>query len=134
MDESLGRCGLTFASLYLRRDPVSFHDGQVRTLRIDAREGMTESHVRMNEYILFMHNDARGAEDASAWNTYLARLRETDQFDGGSSIGGGVCVTKSGKASTITTHLDGYPGARGEHRGCAAFRDRQSSLRGRRDR
>jgi hypothetical protein len=62
----------------------------------------------MNEYILFMHNDAAGAEDASAWNTYLARLRETDQFDGGSAIGGGVCVTKSGKVSPITTHLDGY--------------------------
>lgn len=48
----------------------------------------------MNEYILFMHDDAidRGAaEDGARWGRYLQRLRADGHFDGGSSIGPGVC-------------------------------------------
>jgi hypothetical protein len=36
----------------------------------------------MNDYILLMHDDAPGPEDASAWDTYLDMLRGSGQFDG----------------------------------------------------
>lgn len=64
----------------------------------------------MNDYILLMHNDAPAAQDgrAEAWAAYFARLRQSAAFDGGSSIGGGVCVSKAGSAPEITRHLVGY--------------------------
>jgi hypothetical protein len=38
----------------------------------------------------------------------LAKLRESRVFQGGSSIGDGICVTKSDGAPCITQHLSGY--------------------------
>ena len=65
----------------------------------------------MKEYILLMHNDV-SAEEAKrtedAWPQYLSRLRATGRFEGGSSIGDGVCVKKSGLAGEITATLGGY--------------------------
>ncbi len=46
----------------------------------------------MNEYIFLMHNDATDSEiaaDGERWATYMALLRASGQFDGGSSIGSG---------------------------------------------
>jgi hypothetical protein len=64
----------------------------------------------MNDYILFMYNDV--SEDrrrpAHEWPTYLAKLREAGAFQGGSSIGTGLCVRKDGAAPEITGHLGGY--------------------------
>ncbi|WP_428312367.1 hypothetical protein [Hydrocarboniphaga sp.] len=65
----------------------------------------------MNDYLLLMHNDARQqdpADSAPAWDAYLAMLRATGRFDGGSSIGPGLCVNKSGTAGEISTRLVGY--------------------------
>ena len=72
----------------------------------------------MKEYILFMHNDV-SAEDAGrsadAWPEYLARLRATGRFEGGSSIGGGTCVRKAGVPGEMTTRLAGYIKVRAEN-------------------
>jgi hypothetical protein len=55
----------------------------------------------MNDYILFMHDDIPAGAEASsgdAWGRYFTTLRESGRFDGGSSIGTGVCVKKTGLA------------------------------------
>jgi len=64
----------------------------------------------MNDYILFMHNDApdRAADRADAWSAYFAKLRKAGAFQGGSAIGDGICASKSSSARPITQHLSGY--------------------------
>jgi hypothetical protein len=62
----------------------------------------------VNEYILFMHDDApQGGDRSQAWAAYFAKLRQAGAFQGGSAIGDGVCVAKS-KPPGITQHLSGY--------------------------
>ena len=60
----------------------------------------------MAEYILFMHDDADN--DPRAWDTYLRTLRQSGAFEGGSAIGDGICLRKSGPVPAITDHLAGY--------------------------
>jgi hypothetical protein len=60
----------------------------------------------MLDYIFFMHGDANG--DGAAWNRYLAKLRATGRFQGGSSIGAGECVSRSLTPKPTTAHLTGY--------------------------
>lgn len=71
----------------------------------------------MNDYLLLMHDhapaDARQQQEAS-WPAYLARLRASGCFEGGSAIGGGICVTKDGVADDITGKLTGYLKVRAE--------------------
>jgi len=63
----------------------------------------------MNEYLLLMHADAQAAADpAHTWPAYFARLQAADAFEGGSAIGSGRCVSKSGKAVDVSRHLTGY--------------------------
>jgi hypothetical protein len=65
----------------------------------------------MNDYIFFMHDDAQEKAELNgnaAWEKYFAMLRASGQFSGGSSIGSGVCISKSGVAKAITSHLAGY--------------------------
>lgn len=66
----------------------------------------------MNDYILFMHrhpSDGRPGRGSSAWAAYFAKLEQAGAFQGGSAIGGGVCVSKStSPAPDITPHLSGY--------------------------
>lgn len=63
----------------------------------------------MNDYLFLMHEPPRAAAgSAPDWQPYLAWLRGTGQFDGGSSIGGGVCVSRAGEALPIAAHLVGY--------------------------
>ena len=65
----------------------------------------------MHDYILLMHDDVPQAgqqESPLDWEPYLAKLRETGDFDGGSSMGGGTCIRKTGSAPGITAHLVGY--------------------------
>lgn len=71
----------------------------------------------MKEYILLMHNDVpveSAQQSDEAWPEYLSRLRATGRFEGGSSIGDGVCVKKSGLAGEITAKLGGYIKVRAE--------------------
>ncbi len=65
----------------------------------------------MNDYIFLMHNDSPPTgetNDARDWGGYIAKLQQDGRFDGGSDIGAGVCVRKSGKPADISTHLVGY--------------------------
>jgi hypothetical protein len=71
--------------------------------------GQTDS-ADMNDYILLMHNDVPEGQrrPAHEWPDYLAKLREAGAFQGGSSIGGGVCVRKAGSTLEISGHIGGY--------------------------
>lgn len=60
----------------------------------------------MNDFILLMHGGA--TTRAADWGPYFAKLRAGGHFEGGSSIGGGTCVSRSGAAPEITAHLTGY--------------------------
>jgi hypothetical protein len=63
--------------------------------------------MKMADYILFMHDDA-AIDDPAAWVTYLQMLKQKGVFEGGSEIGGGVCLRKLAPAPDITDHLAGY--------------------------
>jgi hypothetical protein len=64
----------------------------------------------MNDYILLMHDDAPADQDdlAKQWPVYFAKLRAANAFQGGSSIGDGICMSKSASAPDVTHHLVGY--------------------------
>ena len=53
----------------------------------------------MNEYLLLMHAGAppEAGDPTHTWPAYFARLRAAHAFEGGSAIGGGVCVSKAGR-------------------------------------
>lgn len=53
-----------------------------------------------------MHSDARG--DESAWAPYLRTLRESGRLQGGSAIGEGICLRKSGVPGPLAAHLSGF--------------------------
>jgi hypothetical protein len=60
----------------------------------------------MPDYIFLMHDD--GNADDSAWAPYLQRLQQGGHFQGGSAIGHGVCLRKSGTPPPLTAHLAGF--------------------------
>src|SRR4029078_8205799 len=64
----------------------------------------------MNDYILLMYNDVpEGRRRPShEWSAYFAKLREAAAFQGGSSIGGGLCVRKGGGGPQTSGHIDAY--------------------------
>ena len=49
----------------------------------------------MNEYLFLMHA-GMPADAAHTWPAYLAALRPVGAFEGGSAIGDGLCVAKTG--------------------------------------
>lgn len=61
----------------------------------------------MRDFIFLHHDDAAGGDDLD-WDPYLSRLREAGVFQGGSSIGQGCCVKKSGDAPEPTAHISGF--------------------------
>ena len=60
----------------------------------------------MPDFIFLMHDD--GVADAQPWEPYLRKLQASGCFQGGSAIGEGVCVRKSGVPAPVTAHLSGY--------------------------
>jgi hypothetical protein len=70
----------------------------------------------MNEYLLLMHAGAppEAGDPTHTWPAYFARLRAAHAFEGGSAIGGGVCVSKAGREAEFTGHLTGYIRVRAE--------------------
>ena len=65
----------------------------------------------MNDYILFMHNDATDmahANDDKRWNEYISMLRGSGQFEGGSSIGAGECLKKNAPATAAPVEVTGF--------------------------
>ena len=61
----------------------------------------------MRDFIFLMHDDAPG-DGGLDWDPYLSRLREAGVFQGGSAIGEGACVRKSGAAPEPTAHISGF--------------------------
>ncbi len=65
----------------------------------------------MIDYIFLMHNDsARQASDSDddAWAPYIQRLKASGRFEGGSAVGGGVCVNKAGTRVEVSAHIVGF--------------------------
>ena len=72
----------------------------------------------MNDYILFMHDDAPEraiADDGARWQDYLAALRASGQFDGGSAIGAGIITAKGRAERPAMTSVNGYLRVRAEN-------------------
>lgn len=66
---------------------------------------MTSSE-ELRDYLLLMHAGVEVSPEA--WAPYLAMLRASGCFQGGSSIGDGVCLRRDGAAPEPTRHLVGY--------------------------
>jgi len=63
----------------------------------------------MIDFMLLMHDDADPeARAAHDWAPYFEMLRASGHFQGGSSIGDGVCVNKAGRPVAVGRHLVGY--------------------------
>ncbi len=62
----------------------------------------------MANYIFLMHDDATVPVRGDAWPPYLERLRASGAFRGGSAIGPGVCLRKTGAPPATTGHLGGF--------------------------
>jgi hypothetical protein len=63
----------------------------------------------VNDYIFLMYdtkNSSAGTD--SDWEQYIKTLVNTGHFAGGSAIGGGLSISRSGEASSITAELSGY--------------------------
>lgn len=56
----------------------------------------------MPDYVFLMHNDMTSPEDVDAWGPYLARLRASGAFEGGSAIGAGAAFRKAGPAAPLS--------------------------------
>ena len=63
----------------------------------------------MPEYILLMHDDANDGDDD--WGPYPKTLKDSGHLEGGSAIGNGTCVRKTGAAAALSYRL--YPVKRG---------------------
>lgn len=64
----------------------------------------------MPDYLFLMHDDVPSGDTAHDhnWGPYIGRLQESGNFQGGSAIGAGICIRKSGAAPDITAHLSGF--------------------------
>lgn len=62
-----------------------------------APSATTAAPETRNEYLVLMHDDVPpGGAEGAAWEGYLTKLHASGAFEGGSSIGRGVCVRKHG--------------------------------------
>ena len=64
----------------------------------------------MNDYIFLMYNDANddGHSRVDEWAAYIGKLQQVGVFQGGSAIGAGICMSKSGTPPGITPQLSGF--------------------------
>ena len=63
----------------------------------------------MPDYLFLMHDAVPdGDDDGDEWEAYVRQLQASGNFQGGSAIGDGICIRKSGVAPAITAHLSGY--------------------------
>ena len=60
----------------------------------------------MPDFILLMHDDA--AADDSVWQPYIAKLKRRGCFIGGSAIGDGLSLRKTGKPGRLSHELAGF--------------------------
>ncbi len=68
----------------------------------------------MKDYILFMRSDRPAEGSDAGWDLYLQGLRRSGRFDGGSSIGAGRCVSRSGAEQPGLSPVSGYLRVRAE--------------------
>lgn len=61
----------------------------------------------MADFILLMHGDYDRSQNED-WQTYLLRLGSAGVLRGGSAIGQGTCVRRSGRSADLSGHLVGY--------------------------
>ncbi len=61
----------------------------------------------MADFILLMHADG-GPESDDDWGRYLEGLRATGKFQGGSAIGDGACVRRTGDPAPVSAQFTGY--------------------------
>lgn len=72
----------------------------------------------MKDYIILMHNDSSNsaiANDEKGWGNYFKLLQKSGLFEGGSEIGKGVAIRKSGKVGSSSDHLSGFIRIRANH-------------------
>jgi hypothetical protein len=62
----------------------------------------------MQRFIVLMHGDANGPEDAAGWQSYISKLSEQGVFEGGSAMGDGSCFRKNGAAAQLSKQIAGY--------------------------
>lgn len=62
----------------------------------------------MPDFLMLMHSDTTGPESAAAWEAYLTMLRRVGAFAGGSAIGGGTTMRRSGSAAPVSAVLTGF--------------------------
>jgi hypothetical protein len=64
----------------------------------------------MRDYILLMHDDVPGGlpRPRGEWAAYIAKLQNANVFQGGSSIGEGVSMARSGAGRPLTSTVAGY--------------------------
>ena len=62
----------------------------------------------MPDFLLLMHNDTAGPESGAAWEAYLTSLRQAGAFVGGSSVGDGTTLRRSGTAAPVSAGLTGF--------------------------
>lgn len=64
----------------------------------------------MNDYIIFMLDDTANPDAANSalWESYITGLRQSGQFDGGSSIGQGAVYRKGAPADSASLYVTGY--------------------------
>jgi hypothetical protein len=78
----------------------------------------TRSILKMNDYILFMHDDAADAAiaaDGNLWAQYMSTLRASGRFDGGSAIGTGIAFQKGAAGKAAATAISGFIRIRAEN-------------------
>ncbi len=65
----------------------------------------------MPEFILLVHSDVNDralANDGQLWGAYLAKLRASGSFIGGSGIGTGVRLRKAKQSAPSDVTIEGY--------------------------
>lgn len=62
----------------------------------------------MADFIMLMHNDYDLGGRSENWQPYLDMLGSAGALRGGSAIGSGVCVRRSGNVPVVSSHLVGY--------------------------
>jgi hypothetical protein len=64
----------------------------------------------MADYLFLMHNDAKDGDTNrdEEWAAYISKLQQAGAFQGGSAIGRGVCLSKSGRSPEVTSRLSGF--------------------------
>ena len=64
----------------------------------------------MNDYIILMLDDTAHPDAASSalWESYITGLRQSGQFDGGSSIGQGALYRKGAPTDSASLDVTGF--------------------------